>query len=93
MRNRTRNGFQFSVYFILGKELSKPFVKGCEGDEKIFSTDACSTIFPEYMTATRSEYCATIPKLWVIRRMDIAVSFLNTFNKSGFVLEWLHQGR
>ena len=40
--------------------------RGARGRAKIACTGACSTIWPAYITATRSAICATTPRLWVM---------------------------
>ena len=51
---------------ITGIEPSRPWVYGCIGSVNSSLTDACSTIWPPYITATRWAISATTPRSWVI---------------------------
>ena len=59
-----------------------PIVYGCRGDWKIVWTSPDSTIRPAYMTSTRSQSSATMPRSWVIRMIAALVSVCTVFSTS-----------
>ena len=51
-----------------GMAVRRAFEYGCSGEEKIAAVGAVSTIFPRYITATRSLICRTIARSCAINR-------------------------
>ena len=64
-----------------GTEAISACVYGCEGCSKIRSTGPHSTMRPAYITATRLHILATTPKSWVINKIAIPVSSLETLQQ------------
>ena len=53
---------------LLGNEDRSARVYGCSGSRKSAPASAISTIFPSFMTATRSHRCLTILRSWEMKR-------------------------
>ena len=62
---------RLSVAESWGREARSPCVYGCAGARKISSTVPDSTIWPAYMTRTRSETSAITPRSCVMRTTPI----------------------
>ncbi len=60
---------------------SKAFVYGCFGLLNISEVLPISTIFPRYITATRSEMCLTTDKSWAIKITPMPSSRLKSANR------------
>jgi len=67
---------------ICGNAPSSASVYGCSGLSKRSKTEACSTIWPAYMTATSSAASATTPMSWVMMIIAISCSVRSRSSRS-----------